>query len=457
METQAAQMTPVDKNFRILVVDDDILILKYYQAIFRPPKYTVKIAGNGEEGLAAAHEFDPDLIISDVIMPKMDGYQFCAALRKEPKFKNTILLMSSSVLTEVKDAVKALKGGADDYILKPVDEEQVGAKVDAFLRIKVLQDDLMTSNQKLQKTVVKLEQHKQVITTQNENLQQEKELIKNSLKEKSFLLEELEESNTALTSLNERFITNFDHLVSILAKIIEFRRQHNKGHAIKVSQLAEKIALRMDLPESEIRNIKIAALLHEIGITSIPDDIMSKDTAERSINDQQVIEQYTITGERLLKTYAGLEDVALIIRHILEHLDGSGFPDNLKGESIPLGSRIIRAVKDFDELRYITGDETDVSEIITQIKALVDEKYDDQVVRFLAATITESDPTTQRNIDHVYLSDLKKGMILAEDLYTDSGILLIPEKTELTESIIGSIRRFNSTDSLDQRITINRQ
>ena len=448
---------PTEKQFRILVIDDDNLILKFYEVIFQPPHYSIITADNGKEGLVKAHEFDPDLIISDVIMPKMDGYQFCAALRKEPKFKNTILLMSSSVLTEVKDAVKALKGGADDYILKPVDEEQVKAKVDAFLRIKMLQDNLVESNRKLQDMVTELERHKQVIIAQNENLRREKDLIKNSLKEKSFLLEELEESNSALSTLNDRFATNFDHLVSILAKIIEFRRSSNKGHAMKVSQLAEKIARLMELSDDQIRNIRIAALLHEIGKTAVPDEIMSKDPTERDINDQQVIDQYPLTGERLLKNYEGLEEVALIIKHILEHLDGSGFPDNLRGDNIPLGSRIIRVAKDFDEMSFKANDNYDYAEIAAQIKALVDEKYDDQVVRFLTAAIAETASTTQPNMDHVYVSDLQEGMVIAEDLFTESGILLIPEKTELTRSLIDSIIKYNTTDSLDQRITINRQ
>ena len=226
---------------------------------------------------------------------------------------------------------------------------------------------------------------------------------------------------------------------------------------MKVSQIAEKIAKLMDLSEDQIRTIRIAALLHEIGKTAIPDEIMAKDPAEREINDQQVIDQYPLTGERLLKNYVGLDEVALIIKHVLEHLDGSGFPDNLRGENIPLGSRIIRVAKDFDEMSFKAGDNNGRAEIAAQIKALVDEKYDDQVVRFLTAAITETASTMQPNMDHIYVSDLQEGMVIAEDLYTESGILLIPEKTELTRNLIDSIIKYNTTDSLDQRITINRQ
>jgi len=446
-----------ERNFKILIVDDDNLILKFYQVIFQPPRYMVATADNGEDGLKMAHEFGPDLIISDVIMPKMDGYQFCAALRSERKFDNTILLMSSSVLTEVKDAVKALEGGADDYVLKPVDEEQAKAKVDAFLRIKVLQDDLVESNTKLQETVAELQEHKTIITNQNIKLLQEKEVIKNSLREKSFLLEELEQSNKALSELNEQVKTNFDHVVAILAKIIEFRRKSNKGHAQKVSQISEQIARKMELSENAIHDIRIAALLHEIGKTAIPDKIMGLDPAERSITDQQVLEQYPITGKRLLMNHHGLEGVALIIRHILEHQDGSGFPDNLIAENIPIGSRIIKAVKDFDSLHFKNNDEESIPTIISHLKALVDEIYDDQVIRILSEIVGETYQGAPDNTDSVHISDLIEGMVLAEDLFTDSGILLIPEKTEITTGLIGSIMKYNTSDSLSDRIKINRR
>ncbi len=455
-------MTDKHKNqnndsFRILVLDDDPLILKYYQVIFQLPRYHVQTAENGEEGLERARSFHPHLIISDVIMPKMDGYQFCKALRSEEQFQNTILIMSSSVLTEVKDAVKALEGGADDYLMKPIGEEQAKAKVEAFLRIKVLQDDLIDSNARLQQTVTDLEEHKQIILEKNEALKKEKEIIKNSLKEKSYLLGELEESNHALAAMNDRFAVNFDSLVKILAKIIEFRRPKNKGHANKVAEIAVKIAGKFEIDEEAVREINIAALLHEIGITALPDEIISKDPSELTIKDQQVIDQYPVIGERLLKNYDGLENVAHLVRHLLENVDGSGFPDGIIGNEIPLGARILRVAKDFDDTLFENGGSEVSNAIIQSMKTQVDEKYDDQVIRQMIATLDESSITTDTNYDHVYMSDLRSGMKLAEDLYTESGVMLIPEGSELSDGLIESIMKYNAIETLDQRIKINRQ
>ncbi|NOZ09168.1 MAG: response regulator, partial [FCB group bacterium] len=428
--------TKRDKGFRILIVDDDILIHKLYSVILKPPRYLVKTAENGRTGLEIAKEFKPDLIISDVIMPVMDGHEFCKALRSIPEFENTILLLSSSILTEAKDAVKALEGGADDYLLKPIEKDSARAKIDAFLRIKVLQDNLVDTNAKLAEMISELEKSKKIIAEKNQALEKEKAVIKSSLDEKSYLLGELEKSNIALANLNTKLEQNFNHMISILTQIIEYRRPENKGHAQKVAKLSLAIGERFDLPKEELENIQLAAFLHEIGKVGFPDTLFTKSPDDFSEHEKLLMKQYTVTGERLINEYSGLEKVARIIRHIKERVDGSGAPDHLAGNQIPLGSRILKAAIAFDDMVFDVKEEKDVSKVLQEIQGLSDTIFDSRVVHFLVEVVSSDLSLEVERMEKIYIADIQEGMVTAQDIFTKSGIKLIPGGTTINRNMI---------------------
>lgn len=443
------------EGFRILVVDDDDLILKYFPTILPLSKYIVKIAKDGVEGLSKAKEFNPDIIISDVVMPNMDGYELCKAVRSHPKFKNTIFLLSSANLTEAKDAIKGLKGGADDYLLKPLKKDATIAKIDAFLRLKLLEDDLLDSNKKLTETIEVLEKNKKQLEESIAAEEKEKELLKNSLKEISFLLEELEKSHHYQITLNRSLKKNFDDLVSLLATIIELRNPIHKGHSQKVAEISKFIANEFGLLENEIREIEVAALLHEIGMIGIPDDIFVKNPTERDDYEKRIVSQYPLVGESLIKGYPGLEKAAKIIRHLHENIDGTGYPDGLVGEETPIGSQIIKVASRFDRMSSELINPSDIYGILIFLRDLKDIEFNSQVLHYLYKYVdTFADRRTSNRNEKIDIFDLKEGMILSEDVYTSTGIKLVPKGSKLTESAINCILNYNKTDPLEKDILI---
>ena len=126
---------------RILIVDDNATNVKILQTRLRREGYEVITAADGEAGLAAAREQTPDLILLDVMMPKLDGIEVCRRLRADPAFPFTPIIMVTA-MADSKDVVAGLEAGGDEYLTKPVDHAALAARVRSMLRIKRLHDQV---------------------------------------------------------------------------------------------------------------------------------------------------------------------------------------------------------------------------------------------------------------------------------------------------------------------------
>lgn len=443
------------KRFKLLFVDDDPAIVKFLSFVFRDSKYVLKDAADGQSGFEIAKKFMPDLIISDVILPELDGFAFCKKIRCNESLKNIIFLLITSIKMASEDAVKGLESGADEYILKPLEQEQIKVKVDALLRIKTLQDRLIRNNKVLTDTNRELENHKQLLEETNQTLEREKERLGNSLKEISHLMEELEKSHQHQVQLNQSLKKNFDELVNLLTTVVKLRSPYYRGHAREVSKISLFIADRLELNVAQEKDLNVAALLHEIGMLGLPDKITKKRPDELTEDEQQTVNQYPLVGESLLKGFSGFQTVATIIRHINENIDGTGYPDGLSGEDIPIASRIIRVAATFNRLIYNLTEPGEIYGTCNALKDEIDLNYDGRVMVSLKEYVDSiADRRKNRKVDIVDVTGLKPGMVLAADLYTATGIKLMPEGTELTDVAIKGILNYSYSDSLQQEIKI---
>jgi len=448
-------MTNKVKKFKVLVVANDSLTLNYFQTLLDNKKYKVEFSRSNDEALEKIHLFSPDLVISNVKMPGIDGFELCRHVRKNPRLSNTIILLIGSSNVKTGDSPKGLNAEADDYLLQPFNDEQVKTKIDSFLRIKRLQDDLLQSNKELNETVKALKKHEKMLEESNKVLEHDKKLLRNSLREITYLTTELEKSHHHQVHLNQTLKKNFNDLVNLLASIIGLRNPYNMGHSQKVAEISRFVANEFGKTEQEIRDIEIAALLHEIGKIGISDDIMNKNPDELSEEEKRTLAQHPLVGESLLKGYSGLEKAAKIIRHIHENIDGTGYPDGLAGNAIPLGSRIIKAASQFDRMTYTAETPGEFYRAVATLKNATDTEFDAQVLRHIKKYVdTFADRRQGQRTEKVNILDLKEGMVLAGDLYTSTGIKLIPKGTKLSESSIKCILNYNKTDPLSEGISI---
>ncbi len=190
-----------------------------------------------------------------------------------------------------------------------------------------------------------------------------------------------------------RIYENMLEMLKALVNIIESRDPYIHCHSSRVSNFALRIAKDIDIPEKDIDAIRIASLLHDIGKIGIPDHILSKKSHLTS-EEEDIIRTHSVIGENIIKPLAFLFQEKEIIRHHHEYFDGSGYPDGLKGEDIPIGDRIIAVADAFDAMTsnrpYRLA--KSAKESFKEIESLKNIKYDPHVVKSFKKCLKKNNP-----------------------------------------------------------------
>ena len=199
-------------------------------------------------------------------------------------------------------------------------------------------------------------------------------------------------TQTAVAVENERLHIDAEktylETISALAMAVEARDLYSRGHSDRVSQYSVKVAEKMGLSPEEIKDIKSAAELHDVGKIGIADEILRKTSA---LNDEEtaVMRKHSVIGEGIVKPVRSLSRLCSIIRHHHEALDGTGYPDRLKGDDIPLGARILAVTDTFDAMTtdrpYRKGLSFEAAK--AEIKKYTDIHYDKKVVEAFLSVI----------------------------------------------------------------------
>ena len=159
-------MTPDRKPASILVVDDDPRNVRLLESILRAQGYELSAAGNGEEALRAVESGSPDLLLLDVMMPKMSGFELCQRLKGRYETRLLPIIMVTA-LNALEDKVHALELGADDFLSKPINKAELLAKVRAVLRVKSLQDEVERQKRELEasnRELLRFQRYKESLT-----------------------------------------------------------------------------------------------------------------------------------------------------------------------------------------------------------------------------------------------------------------------------------------------------
>jgi len=313
----------------------------------------------------------------------------------------------------------------------------------------------METNRKLKETLNDLESYKTELEERNEELISKNKILENSLKQISLMVEEREKTNKELERLNKVREENFNNLVNILSTLIESRWQSHRGHAKRVAEIAIFIAEKFELNKQQIQNIKVASLLHEIGMFGLPDDLIMKETKDYTDRERNIVKQCPIVGASLLEGYSGFEQIARFIQHSHEKVDGTGIPDNLVNEQIPIGSRIIAVAEAFDDLINRTEDNK-VDSALDEIEKHVGTTYDRKVVYYLYQYAKENISEISEKLKEMQIHELKSGMVLASDIFTQNGLKLMPKNTVLNDESIDFIIRYNVNDPIEDIVFIKK-
>lgn len=303
----------------VLVVDDapdNLMLIK----MLLQSKYRVKLASSGEVALRAAEQLPlPELILLDVMMPEMDGYQVCRSLKSNP-LTAEIPVLFLTARNQLEDQRRGFQEGALDYITKPIDPAALQARVATHLQLKYLRDQLRTKTQDIEKIV-------DARTAEIEKIQDATILAVAAMVETG-------DSETT------HHLRRTQHYVAALARQLQ-----------KLPRYAQ------ELSDSNIHTIFKAVPLHDIGKIGSHDPSL-RNPGKLSPEEIKLMQQHTIFGRDSIlgvEHFLGVSNPFLhyaqeICYSHQERYDGSGYPEGLKGDAIPLSARLMAVADVYDAL-----------------------------------------------------------------------------------------------------------
>ncbi|MBI5639680.1 MAG: response regulator [Nitrospirae bacterium] len=419
---------------KVLFVDDEENILKALKRLFMDEDLEVLTANSGAVGLETLRQ-NPDicLIVSDQRMPEMSGVEF---LRNSRELSPDALRIVLTGYADVQAAVDAInKGGAYRYISKPwKDEELVQVIKDAVQRY-----FLISENARLT----------EVVRKQNEELKQWNTQLEAMVQEQTL---NIQQQNSSLQKLNEQIGRNFRSSISAFSNLIEMRDRSVSSHSKNVASLARQTAVAMSLPEEEVSNILVAALLHDIGKISIPDAVLMKLPEQLADYERKEYELHPVRGQVAIEAIEDFREVGKYIRHHHEQIDGRGFPDGLRKNDIPAGSRIIAIADAVDRTANSMHAQTenDYKRALSETEFYLDTKFDRAIFQFMRPFIVEKiqtrGMTEHAHEAEIHPRNLVPGMVLSRDVRSGTGLLLLARGIVLDQKAIAGLRHYYEID-----------
>ncbi|MEM6458385.1 MAG: HD domain-containing phosphohydrolase [Planctomycetota bacterium] len=319
-------MSQADMDPTILIVDDDPINLSILEEILGE-RFPLLRAEDGAEAVALAEAHRPWLVLMDIMMPTMNGYDACAAIKALPEPRPQVILISAKASTP--ERLAGYRAGADDYMVKPFEEDELTAKVRVQLRLMTALHDLADARR------------------------------------------ELARDNDALcrtvAERDRQLVDSRDLIVFALANLADSRDPETGEHLERIRLYCRRMAERLResgpytgaVDDTFIQQVYLASPLHDIGKVGIPDAILLK---PGRLTDREfgLMKQHSLIGARALENVSrqgGRDDFLAMATEIArshhERWDGSGYPDGLAGEAIPLSARIAAVADVFDALTSV--------------------------------------------------------------------------------------------------------
>jgi response regulator RpfG family c-di-GMP phosphodiesterase len=372
----------------ILVADDEEVNLMLMEELLVTNGYDVIKAKNGWQAFDTAVATRPDLILLDILMPEMDGYDTCVKLKDHPQTQDIPVIFVTGKLDEINEKL-GFEYGAVDYIRKPISTSVVLARVKTHLAIREAQKQLQ---EMLSKTLL--------------------------------------------------------GTVSILNDILTFIDPTFQGMQSRLKRYVRDISNYLDLPDRW--RLELAAMLSHIGCVVIPKETLEKINSGEVVSEdeQRMYDMHPSIAQNLIAKIPRMRSVAQIIGRQRSAFDQSKYtPEPIQWDPIDLGGQVLRTVIDYDCLltRGLSTEQA-LSEMRAKQKA-----YAPVLLEALEATVKIDH---DKDVRQLKFKDLQEGDILIEDVYTDSGALIIRKGRELTSNTLAMLQPFANIGSIKEPIKV---
>lgn len=283
----------------ILIVDDEFAGRQTLESVLDGEGYELHMAENGMQALEQARKYLPDVILLDLMMPGMTGFEVCERIRNDPQLAEIPIIVLTA-LDDRQSMLDALKAGADDFITKPFDRYELRARLLGITRLN--------------------RYHKLI------------------------------EERAKLKEANQQLLAAYEATIEGWSRALDLRDQETEGHSQRVTALTLQLAKRYGLSDEQLAHIRRGALLHDIGKLGVPDAVLHK-PGILSDEDWEIMRKHPQFAYDMLEKVEYLRPALEIPLCHHEKWDGTGYPRGLKGEEIPIAARLFAIVDVWDALR----------------------------------------------------------------------------------------------------------
>ncbi len=388
---------------KILLVDDDPVSLRIIRrALESAGIYEIRTATDGAKGLMEARLFRPDLIVSDKVMPHMDGLEFCRRVKTDPRLSSTLFVILSGV-ADPEVRIEGVKHGADDYLVKPLPFDQIKTRVRDLLRQKGPR------------------------------------------------------GAEAGQPAEPGSMAPVNQVLQLLIHLVDLACPGAVNRAGQIAGAAEWMAENLNMPADARRQLHLAAYLEESGKLGLDASLARGNPLQMTELDWEAHRVYAGMAYVVLQHVSVFQQASILVRHLFENWDGSGIPDHLQQAQIPQGSRILRVLVDFFSGLDRSSESESRGALLHRLGNGAGKSYDPEIFASLALYVQQHLDAVLARAQHlVAIEELRPGMRLAADLITASGMLLLRENEVLTDHEIAGILRHDAIDPFVFNVSVYR-
>jgi response regulator RpfG family c-di-GMP phosphodiesterase len=381
----------------ILVIDNNPATLRQHKLNIKNWGHNVSSSDNWLQACSMLESTTIDIIICDLVMPEMDSLDFCRMIRSKD-FNQYIYFIIISPGNNHEAIIQATEAGADDYLVKPVCYDELRSRMDIGSRIVNFEKEAICKDEELEK--------------------------------------------------------NYYQTLRTFTSLIEVFSKDLGGHCRRVAGLSLILAKKCtEIPVEEYRVIEAAALLHDIGMIGLPNEIFSSKRTELKGEEKNQYLSHPERGELILQEIEFLHPAAKIVRAHHEQYNGKGFPDGLQGDELPLHAQIVSAASIYDNI--VNRGAISLGDIPGMLHRLSSYQLDPEIVNYLLEINMENiQEENRKDYLEISLDDLKKGMVLTRDVRMKTGAIIMPANTELTIYNIEKLRTYRALKHFEQNVFI---
>ena len=418
---------------KVLLVNDEARVLRAARRALRKEDLDVITTTSPQEALdRLARERFAAVVSEQGALVATGG----ALLEKAREVAPDTVRIVLTGCADVQAAMEAIaKGGAYRFVAKPFDDQDLRLAVRQAVRLA----EVLQENRRLRELTAR---QGAALMDFNRNLQRK-----------------AAERARQVSRLNQKLKKSFLGSIRLMARLAEMHSPLIGSHSKRVAARCHELAQYMGLSGRDLFEVAVAATLHDIGKIGISPDIVRKPESALNRQEIEILRHHPVQGEAIARMVPNLGDVPRIIRHHHERPDGWGYPDRLRGDQIPLGSRIIAVVDAYDRVLNVRSSFVSMTpeKALGFVQKHCSSRFAPEVVGALTACLRKPKRPLDEGIEvDIRPTDLREGMVLSRDLRTLRGVLLLPRDVGLRQEHLARILQHQQVDPVVDGIYVYR-